>query len=166
MSALASGPFQGAFVLLLRGVLMTALAIAAVAPAMPAQIAEHGNSPAADSSALGSPDSPRKSGTIATLLAVVVPGSGHIYAGETGKGLALFAGTVSAAVIGYSYSKSKCPSSSNDNCDVTPMVAADVVALGLWVYGVFDAHNATRHANLYVDARNGATLVGLRVAVR
>ena len=34
------------------------------------------------------------------------------------------------------------------------------------VYGVIDAHNATRRANLYADSRNGATLLGLRVAVR
>ena len=46
------------------------------------------------------------------------------------------------------------------------MIAADAVALSLWVYGVFDAHNATRRTNLYADSRNGATLVGLRVAVR
>ena len=151
--------------LLLRGVLMTTLAIAAVAPAIPAQIAEQGNASVAADSAL-SPERPsRKSGTTATLLAVLIPGSGHLYAGETGKGLALLAGTVAAAGIGYSYSKSRCPSSS-DNCDVTPMVAADAVALGLWVYGVFDAHNATRRTNLYADSRNGATLLGLRVAVR
>ena len=151
--------------LLLRGVLMTTLAIAAVAPALPAQIAEQGNASVAADSAL-SPERPsRKSGTTATLLAVLIPGSGHLYAGERGKGLALLAGTVAAAGIGYSYSRSTCPSSS-DNCDVTPMVAADAVALGLWVYGVFDAHNATRRTNLYADSRNGATLLGLRVAVR
>jgi hypothetical protein len=145
---------------------MTALAIAAVAPARPAQIAEQGNAPVANGSAqLRSPETPRKNGTIATLLAIVIPGSGHLYAGETGKGLALFAGTSAAAAIGYSYSKTKCPSSS-DNCDVTPMVAADAVALGLWVYGVFDAHNATRRTNLYVDSRSGATLLGLKVALR
>jgi hypothetical protein len=144
---------------------MTALAIAAVAPARPAQVAGQGTAPVANGSALSSAESPRKSGTTATLLAVVIPGSGHLYAGETGKGLALFAGTVAAAGIGYSYSKSKCPSS-NDNCDVTPMVAADAVALGLWVYGVLDAHNATRRTNLYADSRNGATLLGLKVAVR
>jgi len=152
-------------VLLLRSVLMTALTIAVIAPATPAQIAEHGNALAADSSARGSDRSARKNGTVATLLAVVIPGSGHLYAGETGKGLALFAGTVAAAGIGYSYSRSKCPSST-DNCDVTPMVAADAVALGLWVYGVFDAHNATRRTNLYADSRNGATLLGLKVALR
>jgi hypothetical protein len=152
-------------VLLLRGVLVTALAIGAVAPASPAQIAERSNAPVADSSARSSPEAPRKNGTIATLLAVVIPGSGHVYAGETGKGLALFAGTAAAAGIGYSYSKSKCPSS-NDNCDLTPMVAADAVALGLWIYGVIDAHNATRHTNLYAASRNGATLLGLKVALR
>ena len=164
MSALARSPFQGVIVLLLRGVLMTALTIAAIAPATPAQIAEHGDAPVAADSARSSDRSP-KNGTVATLLAVVIPGSGHLYAGETGKGLALFAGTVAAAGIGYSYSRTKCPSSS-DNCDVTPMVAADAVALGLWVYGVFDAHNATRRTNLYADSRNGATLLGLKVALR
>src|SRR5262245_34482992 len=128
MSALARRPFQGATVLILRGGLMTALAIAAAAPASPAQIAEQGYARAADSSARSSPEAPRKNGTIATLLAVVIPGSGHVYAGETGKGLALFAGTAAAASIGYSYAKSGCPSSS-DNCNLTPMVAADAVAL-------------------------------------
>ena len=165
MSALASRPLQGAIVRFLRDVSMTALAIAAVALARPAQIAAQGSAPVADGSARSSARAPRKNGTVATLLAVVIPGSGHLYAGETGKGLALLAGTVAAAGIGYSYSKSKCPSSTDD-CDVTPMVAAEAVALGLWVYGVFDAHNATRRTNLYADSRNGAALLGLKVALR
>ena len=106
MSALASRRFQGVPVLFLRGVLMTALTIAAVAPAMPAQIAEQANASVAAGSALSPERASRKNGTAATLLAVLIPGSGHIYAGETGKGLALLAGTVAAAGIGYSYSKS------------------------------------------------------------
>jgi hypothetical protein len=115
----------------------------------------------------------QKSGTAATVLSVLVPGAGHIYTGETGKGLALFGIGVGGVVFG-SYMWQRNVMEDVVDCEDfgcaldsasehSAWAYAGMVAfLGSWVYGMVDASNSARRVNER-NARKQVTLLGTAV---
>lgn len=99
-----------------------------------------------------------KNPTKATLLSVVVPGGGQLYAGERGKGLFLLLGS-SAALVGgavlstwesdydYTCSSGNCIDPDAYDPNYTPMIVGAGLAGALWLYGLVDASKAARRAN-------------------
>jgi len=79
-----------------------------------------------------------KNPTTAEILGIVITGGGHIYAGETGKGLLLLGTAVAAPVVGYSLSTWD---------DMTPYYIGLGVTAVSWIYSIVDASNAARRAN-------------------
>jgi hypothetical protein len=66
-----------------------------------------------------------------------------MYAGEGGKGLTMLLTGVGALVLGYS--ASNCDAYGCE--DTGPLAAGYVVAVGMWVYSLVDAHNAAARHN-------------------
>jgi hypothetical protein len=99
-----------------------------------------------------------KSATAATVLSVLVPGAGHLYTGETGKGLALLGIGVGGFAFGaYMWQRNvvddlvECPTF---DCAVTSTsnnsawaYAGMLAYLGTWVYGVADAGSSAHRMN-------------------
>lgn len=91
----------------------------------------------------------RKSVTTARLLAIL-PSAGHIYAGETGRGLAFLGGMAGVLAIGTlaivgdciaSYSSAECEENSSRD------TAIAVAFYGLWGWSIYDAGSAARRTN-------------------
>lgn len=94
-----------------------------------------------------------------TLIGVIVPGGGHIYAGEMGKGLMLLGIAVAGPVVGAAVSAStvefSCDGwSCSDDTNYVPYALGAVVAVGAWVYGIIDADDAAHRVN----QRNGLAI--------
>jgi hypothetical protein len=81
------------------------------------------------------PPSELKSGTTATLLSVLVPGLGHLYAEDRRTGVVLI--TLFAAAIAVH--------AGGENATSSPI--ALLLVGGPWCYGVIDAHNAAARYN-------------------
>ena len=101
-----------------------------------------------------------KSGKTATILSVMWPGLGHLYAEDRRTGavlMALYAGAVASGIAGE-----------NSVAGPIPMLLVG----GPWLYGVLDAHNAvTRYNRVHTaNAANyqiqPAMMVGANGAVR
>lgn len=78
---------------------------------------------------------PRKSPALATMLAVV-PGLGHIYLGQYGRGLGFMAGTAVLQFAGL-------------DLDLTVVgavlgVPIELGGMGLWLFSIADAHRTAR----------------------
>ena len=89
-----------------------------------------------------------KSGAAATLIAVLVPGGGHIYAGEPKRGL-LFLASMSATYM-VALAHSTCRVDYNDGqCDSDKTLAsvASFATLGVYVFSLWDAHRAAARTN-------------------
>ena len=100
----------------------------------------------AASSSLKDPDKARK-------LSIFLPGAGHYYAGERGKGLALIVGSGTALVTGallstfvpkYEYG---CLSCNHREQNLTPFFVGAGIAGAFWLYGMIDSPSAARRAN-------------------
>lgn len=97
------------------------------------------------------PSQPLKSGTTATVLALLLPGAGHIYAGETGRGLLLM-GT-GALAWGYAFSDGQCKRPYTDvrTCELekneTLAGISMAAALGVYAFSAWDAHRAVKRTN-------------------
>lgn len=76
---------------------------------------------------------------IAILIAVLVPGGGHLYTGEVGKGLTLLAvgygGIAAGDVIGIS------------SGNAAPIAVGALAYLGAWIYGIADAGPSANRVN-------------------
>ena len=129
-----------------------------------------------------------KSPGIATLISVVVPGGGQMYADKVGKGLALLGITYGSLIGGIVLSAGRASTCSVDgngnltsgcnvNRDLTPFYIGGAISVGTWIYSMATAgrdaraHNASLglHATLPVEpmvqvGRNGRTNMGLRFA--
>ena len=121
-----------------------------------------------------------KSPTTARIIGII-PGAGHMYAGETGRGWAYLGGVAGLALVGsalvatdcvvdvYSGSGSEtCPSSTAENVLVVAFV-------GLWGWSIYDAGRAAHRMNekhglrtsLIIAPRGGQGVrVGLSFAAR
>ena len=92
----------------------------------------------------------QKDPSAATVFAIVLPGGGHIYAGETTKGLVMLGTATAAPVAGSLLGRES----------TVPRWTGSLVAIGIWIYSLVDAAPAARRAN----ARNGYA-VSVRAAV-
>lgn len=96
-------------------------------------------------------ESPRKSETTATVLGVLLPGAGHIYAGEMGRGLLLMATAGLAFAYGFSDGQCKRPYTDVRTCELdkneTLAGISLATALGIYAFSAGDAHRAARRAN-------------------
>ena len=80
----------------------------------------------------------------ATLVGVLMPGAGHLYAGETGTGLGVMA--VSAGSIGAGYYFSRCPGAV-DSCGQTPLYVGIGLHFANWIWSIIDAGDAAQRHN-------------------
>lgn len=93
----------------------------------------------------------------ARVLGTLVPGAGHIYATEYGRGVALYFGTVSTIGMGaLAYVIDACTFafSNPTQCHPGPQwphrtvgVIAMGAGVGMWIYSSIDAPRAARRAN-------------------
>ena len=81
----------------------------------------------------------------------IVPGAGHVYAGETGRGLAFMGGVLGAFVIGSTILVADCYSSvlgRDDDCGSPGTVnVISAAVLGIWAWSIYDAGQAARRTN-------------------
>lgn len=105
-----------------------------------------------DSTATRGRDPGAKSPTTARLIGIV-PGAGHMYAGETGRGLAYLGGMAGILVIGAVLTVGDCLGSVYADADEacgsydTIGTVTTVAALGLWGWTIYDAGRAARRTN-------------------
>lgn len=88
----------------------------------------------------------------ATLIAVLVPGGGHMYSGETSRGLLLFGVGVGGIIVGtaatLSSSSISCGQfSCSDDTNYLPVMLGYGAYLGSWIYGIIDASNSAHRMN-------------------
>lgn len=112
---------------------------------------------------------PRKSGTTATILALLLPGAGHIYAGEPGRGLLLM-GT-GALAWGYAFSDGQCKRPYTDvrTCELEKndrLAGISLAAgLGIYAFSAWDAHRAVKRTNARRKRAVGSLNVSTRLEV-
>lgn len=121
-----------------------------------------------------------KSAGAATLLSLLVPGGGQMYAGEVGNGLLYLGTTIAAPIVGL-YLAEAAYANCDYDCDYdTGSVTYGVVfGASTWLWSVLDAGDAARRTNAKMArtaARSfdlapslaatplGETRVGLRVS--
>ena len=113
---------------------------------------------------------PYKNPTTATIIGVLVPGGGQLYAERYGKGGALLGGTAVAVGIAIDASHRKC--AQGKECGIPPaQTGGIIVAAVLWGYGWATAAHDARLFNTerltgravapFLDQRNGRLLAGL-----
>lgn len=109
---------------------------------------------------------PSKSETTATILGLILPGAGHIYAGETGRGLLLMGAAGLAFAYGFSDGQCKRPYTDVRTCELDKNETLAGIslagALGIYAYSAWDAHRAVKRAN----ARRGRVVGSLNVSTR
>jgi hypothetical protein len=101
-----------------------------------------------------------KSEATAQRWSLFIPGSGHLYAGEQGRGIALFS-TAALGVGLFAVSLEHDEGCDGDVCSVRAsnpagIAAGAAVALGAWAYGVIDSRRAARRHN----TRHGVGILG------
>jgi hypothetical protein len=86
---------------------------------------------------------------MAARIIGIVPGAGHMYAGETARGFAYMGGTIGVAVLGTMMLAAGCISSlGEETCDTSG--AENVVTaaiLGVWGWSIYDAGRAAQRTN-------------------
>jgi hypothetical protein len=120
-----------------------------------------------------------KSPTTARLLGII-PGAGHMYAGEVGRGFLYLGGTLGILLVGGLVGATDCFTdelfSNQPDCGRTTAETVSLIAAGgLWVWSIVDAGRAARRTNakraatvslLIEPTRIPATFGGDRTAVR
>jgi hypothetical protein len=119
---------------------------------------------------------PQKDAGVATLLSVVIPGAGQLYAEETGRGLAFLVGTAAFVTIGYEIGKKPIAPilvgpitipGDPGHVDAGPVIAGCALGAALWIWSALDAGPAARRTNAkrarvsVIPTRGGA---GVRIA--
>ena len=113
---------------------------------------------------------PYKNPTTATIIGVLVPGGGQLYAERYGKGGALLGGAAVAVGIAIDASHRKC--ADGKTCGIPPaQTGGIIVAALLWGYGWATAAHDARLFNAqrlngtsfapFLKQRNGRLLAGL-----
>jgi hypothetical protein len=111
-----------------------------------------------------------KSPATGTLASFLLPGGGHLYAGERGAGTLLLLLSAAAPTAGYLASDRTadpdCVSPGpgvecTDTTDYGPLFIGIAVASVAWVAGLLDAKNAVRRANERVANGRAATDVSV-----
>jgi len=127
------------------------------APLMLAQTSPAQTTPAQTTPAAA----PEKSATTARLLGIV-PGVGHMYAGETGHGIAYLAGTAAMFALTGGVAVTECLNNGLDTGDCGSTRAANVLAvatLGLWAWSIYDAGRAAHRTNVRSRAKQTSLIV-------
>lgn len=119
----------------------------------------------------------------ATIYAVVLPGGGQLYSGETGRGLLLLGGSSAAILAGTALSsEASCKYDASSpyglsckEANRTPLTVGMLASLAVWGYGIFDAKKSAERQNLkrgrkamnvapIVESVDSRTVMGLQVA--
>ena len=91
-----------------------------------------------------------KSPTTARLIGII-PGAGHMYAGEVGRGFLYLGGTLGILVAGALVSTADCYAdllSTTEDCGSNTAETVTLIAAGgLWVWSIVDAGRAARRTN-------------------
>jgi hypothetical protein len=119
------------------------VALACVAPRVQAQVSIP-RAPARTAA-----PSSEKSPTLARVIGIV-PGAGHVYAGEPEMGLIWFTGTLGVAIVGGSVSDAQCSEDpyTDEYCSSTTLDIITAVAVaGVWGWSIVDAGRAARRTN-------------------
>lgn len=89
-----------------------------------------------------------KSPTVARVIGIV-PGAGHMYAGETGRGLLYMGGTAGLFVVGAAAMLGECMASvgPQEDCGNTTGNVVTAAILGLWGWSIYDAGRAAHRTN-------------------
>jgi len=88
--------------------------------------------------------------TIATALAVIMYGVGHIYLGASKRGIAILSVGIGLSLIGYpgflavEYSMGTDMTFSTAMIIVFMLAAAGLVSLGFWIWQIFDARKIAK----------------------
>ena len=138
--------------------------------ALVACAASFGNAGAQQPIAAKSYSTPYKDPNLATVLSVVVPGGGQLYAERWGKGLGLFGGTAAAVGIAINASNSRC--TVGNTCNTHAVETGAIIAGALvWGYGWATAGRDARLRNNqmlngssfapFLDRRDGRTFAGV-----
>jgi len=115
---------------------------------------------------------PPKSGTTAFLLSFLITGGGQVYAGETGKGVALFLMNVGGAALAIN-GLAQCDGYYTNGCNDSQVAIGAALLVVPWIYSMADAPGAAgrynrKHARVQPVAglgpRGGAHL-GMRLAL-
>ena len=80
----------------------------------------------------------------------IVPGAGHIYAGETKRGLTYLGGTIGVFLLGATLWATECVGSLGEQCEESDAVSDDIAViatLGLWGWSIYDAGRAAHRTN-------------------
>lgn len=75
----------------------------------------------------------------ATILSVVIPGGGQIYAGDTRRGLTLLGIGWGGVTVGYTMTIA--------TANAAPALLGYAAYLGSWAYGIMDAEDTARRMN-------------------
>ena len=90
-----------------------------------------------------------KSPTVARVVGII-PGAGHIYAGETGRGLLYMGGTLGVLALGAMVLAVECLSDLGVEEDCNSSGADNVVTaavLAVWGWSIYDAGRAAHRTN-------------------
>lgn len=125
----------------LRAVLAGSLLFATTAAAQPSSLA---------TATQDTTVSVLKSPTAARLIGVIMPGGGHMYAGEFDHGLLYAAAIPSLVVVGALAHGIDCLAggSFDQPCGRSTVLTVSLIAAGgLWAWSIFDAGRAARRTN-------------------
>jgi hypothetical protein len=90
----------------------------------------------------------KKDPSMATLYSFFVPGTGHMYAGERGKGAGLLALSVTGVVLAANSLSCAADSDCESTTGKMTLGAAGMLAFfGSWIYGIMDSCDAARRYN-------------------
>lgn len=91
----------------------------------------------------------QKSPALARVIGIL-PGAGHLYAGEPGRGLVYFGATLAATIIAYNapYDCTTDLWTGEEYCSETTLGSISMMTmLGLWGWSIYDAGRAARRTN-------------------
>ena len=114
---------------------------------------------------------PHKSAAVATGVSLLSPGVGHMYAGETGKGVALLGIGWGSLIVG-TYMWQRGATESITNCETLDCAVNGTVKQAGWayagmgdflvtyIYGIADAGNAAHRVNERNARKAGIAIAG------
>lgn len=92
---------------------------------------------------------PPKDPGVATIVSLLITGGGQMYAGETGRGLAMLGIGVGSLVLGTALSTTSCdPFEYECTQNLAPLTLGVLAAVGTWVYSIVDAPKSVQRQNL------------------
>jgi hypothetical protein len=106
-----------------------------------------------------------KDPAVARLLGII-PGAGHMYAGEVGRGFLYLGGTLGIFVTGGFLTLSMAFTDQNNQPEVAMVGWGTIIATsGLWVWSIVDAGRAARRTNVKRAAPVSLILEPTRIPV-